>query len=851
MKKFTILVAALAISLVTFAQGAITYELNGGVTNDYGWKNKADMFAAFMTDNGATGFETLDYYKAQTDPLGAPNICSKLTTCIAMLNDSAKWNWLKVYIQSVHAIQAGASALDETCTGAAWRYAAGAFFIDGKRASYPVSADFSVAGQVAAFQPTWKHGFVGPTEYAEGDSLVIPAPYKEGYTFIGWYKDEALTEKVDTLTGAGDVKLYAGWVEYIPTIAEVIAMENETETKVQGTVSYVAGSNFWIQDATGGLLCYGKDNGLTEGELVTLAGKKTIYYGSPELANATVVTKEAGTEVGAQTLLLSAIYADSTKAYATYLNELVYLEGVTISQYEDKGSYKTPYITDGFNEIALYNWGDGVTEDKYPVGTKISVKAVLGIYNKNLQLRGQEAWIEAAAAAVKDPYEYPEVEVNGVKHNLVSNWMYSVTLDNWADNRPNPMAEGSRSVVEKDGILYFSYRDNNTPVEQPKLVRVDAKTGKMLEPVVYADSIFKDVKGNWLYGPYTDLKLDNAGNAITSNLPTTGGPFQIWNVDLKTGGGKLLIDLATDTTKWLSAQFPAKDYMQIRLDRIGVYGDINGDATIMSVVAKQDGDSTKASMGKHAIYWDIKDGKWDGKSHILKLGFGTDEDNLGTAPVVCPIEDYYFYVDGFSTYPMLFDPDGQLADAFDEDHEADHLMIGNKGVARAKGHNGVTEFEVNGEYYLIIAGDNTVGDGTAPSTFVLYKFADAERTFKDMTQMWEFPMAGMGSISNPQRVATSFARPNEAGTAVDIYVFTAENGYGAYTMYIGENAPVNVENATINFNIWVENNTIAADVEIEGIFTVTGQNVTALNGNLSAGAYIVRTAEGVAKVMVK
>ena len=113
-------------------------------------------------------------------------------------------------------------------------------------------------------------------------------------------------------------------------------------------------------------------------------------------------------------------------------------------------------------------------------------------------------------------------------------------------------------------------------------------------------------------------------------------------------------------------------------------------------------------------------------------------------------------------------------------------------------------------------------------------------------------MAGMGNVSNPQRVATSFAQPNEDGTAVEIYAFTSENGYGAYTLSIeGAAEPDAVENVTLNFNIWVENNTIASDVEIEGIFTVTGQNVTSLNGDLKAGAYIVRTAEGVAKVMIK
>ena len=42
------------------ALASITYELNGGVTNDYGWLNKNDMFQACMADCGVTGLSTLD-----------------------------------------------------------------------------------------------------------------------------------------------------------------------------------------------------------------------------------------------------------------------------------------------------------------------------------------------------------------------------------------------------------------------------------------------------------------------------------------------------------------------------------------------------------------------------------------------------------------------------------------------------------------------------------------------------------------------------------------------------------------------------------------------------------------------
>ena len=51
MKRLTILAAAVMMAAGTFA-ATITYEMNGGKTNDYGWRNKQDMFASWVTDLG-------------------------------------------------------------------------------------------------------------------------------------------------------------------------------------------------------------------------------------------------------------------------------------------------------------------------------------------------------------------------------------------------------------------------------------------------------------------------------------------------------------------------------------------------------------------------------------------------------------------------------------------------------------------------------------------------------------------------------------------------------------------------------------------------------------------------------
>ena len=62
--------------------------------------------------------------------------------------------------------------------------------------------------------------------------------------------------------------------------------------------------------------------------------------------------------------------------------------------------------------------------------------------------------------------------------------------------------------------------------------------------------------------------------------------------------------------------------------------------------------------------------------------------------------------------------------------------------------------------------------------------------------------------------------------------------------------PTTTVNVIEKANIYTENGMIMAEGEFE-IYTVTGQNVTGMNGNLENGVYVVRTANATVKVVVK
>ena len=807
MKRFSIFFAALFVAVTSFA--AVTYELNGGVTNDDNWLGKGDMFAAFMTDAGVSSFETLEYYMQQADPLSSPNICAALTDASPALK-MEKWAWLKAYVEAAHAAQAadGASALPADGTGAAWRYAVGAFFISGQRAGWPKSADFSSLGLPAAFMPSWKHAFANPTEPTA--EFVLNAPYKEGYTFDGWYAAADFSgEKVTKIDATTTGTLYAKWVEYIPTIAEVKALANDAETKVAGVVNFISGKNIYIQDATGGVLVYTNETPTcTVGQKIVAKGVKVIYGGAPEVKSAVVESAEAGelaTPLSFENL--AALCADSVefKHFATR----VCVPGVKIVSYD---SYNNPTVEDALgNKAVCYKMVlDPVT---FPIGTKVTVTGVAGWFN-GFQFVGDAAGIEIVVIGKKEQFDYPERQ--GGRFNLENNWVISNMEDNFAANKPGG-TQYVRGMAAKDGIMYFINRETES------IVRVDGKTGEMLDPIkIKGDHLFQKVTGTdsitgektYAAGttlPFNDIKFDQAGNCLIGaciSASTACQPFFIYVVDLETGEATELInDVLWDNTQLTGKDTLSLDSIAFRFDAFGVAGDVTKNGVVMAADAN----------GSWNVYrWLITDGKAaQGEQVAVLIDPAVDKSlyvnaaGFGGAPQIFPQSEdgTLFYVDGFNTVPMLFYGDPQEGAKIIDDFinvQAGTKVWNNDTTSLGTGPNGLVEFQVGEEYFLLMVATNT--DGKPTSSFALYQFADEDRAFEGMRPLWYFPHNGLGGASNQCRTAVPSVEVKSDTEAI-LYIYVPENGYASYTLTINPSVVgfENVETEVIGVEKYIEN----------------------------------------------
>jgi hypothetical protein len=200
--------------------------------------------------------------------------------------------------------------------------------------------------------------------------------------------------------------------------------------------------------------------------------------------------------------------------------------------------------------------------------------------------------------------------------------------------------------------------------------------------------------------------------------------------------------------------------------------------------------------------------------------------NPGFAPQVFPLDDNLFYLDGNATYPTLMDKDGNIIDGFYAKPSAlkDSVTAPPAKWSMNQGHNGVKEFQIGDNYFLIMAASNTAG--VPPSTFRIFKFADASKAFSGLQCLWTFPQAGMGAASNTYRTAVPTVEVS--GNTANIYLYTGENGYGMYQMTVGSTGISDTKVSKVTLSLVENQIKLSEQVSSVQVYSVTGQKVAAV-----------------------
>ena len=244
---------ALVANFAVVEPEVIAYELNGGELPTATVPTQEELWASFKT---ATGLDTKALSELSSPVLNTIAGLLKGTTWYEGF-DVLEWKWLKSYIQTIQANQAGQQFVDANGTTRTvvelkddissddnWRFAVAAFFAQSQYVGWPTAtADFTEAGKPEAWGAAYQaaHAVVLPTEPVDAP-YTLPTPVKEGYTFVGWYDNAEGTGEAYTVIPAGwSGTLYAIWEAEGPATAlDNIAIEGKVvKTIINGQLIIV------------------------------------------------------------------------------------------------------------------------------------------------------------------------------------------------------------------------------------------------------------------------------------------------------------------------------------------------------------------------------------------------------------------------------------------------------------------------------------------------------------------------------------------------------------------------------------------------------------------------------------
>ena len=215
--------------------------------------------------------------------------------------------------------------------------------------------------------------------------------------------------------------------------------------------------------------------------------------------------------------------------------------------------------------------------------------------------------------------------------------------------------------------------------------------------------------------------------------------------------------------------------------------------------------------------------------------------NWGTAPMLCMINEgeflgENFYVDGFTTAPVIYNVSGTMVDGF----------ANKTDLAPDLGTNGIAEFSIGADNFVVYS---TMQYNKDPGCQARIACFGESFEYANLVSCWDFPTAGLGTVSDGGTRAHCLVTKEyvDANGNVGIYVLTYKcyNGMGVYVVaqegFEDPNPVPSYPEIGGVEGIEADNNAPAVYYNLQGVQVANPEN----------GLYIVKRGNNVAKELIR
>ncbi len=329
-----------------------------------------------------------------------------------------------------------------------------------------------------------------------------------------------------------------------------------------------------------------------------------------------------------------------------------------------------------------------------------------------------------------------------------------------------------RGMAYHDGQLFVVSRNENPPV----LVVLDAATGDFVENIEIDTNI---VRGGTF--PVNDIAITPSGKILIANLATNthSHPFKVYMMEEEEG-----VYTTSTLVEWMSEP-DTIDGVGAPFYRLGdgfaFYGDVSAEENGYVIV----GDANGAAVEPTVFKWDIEAGVADTVPEMIVLQevYPAPVEGaiakLGITPRLQPLDSMHFWADGHSTFPALYNMQGELLSTFTGEF-----------APQQAGISGVNFFTFMDQDFILAPTTNHVpASGVPAAMFQLFQIPEAGAEEADSIAV--FPERGLGANSN-----ASYAAPMAVsiqGDTAMMFIMSPNNGIAAFALTMEEDTAVVVE----------------------------------------------------------